>query len=428
MSSFRLRISNAKEIVQVCNQRELFKAGRAQGEVAIIKRGSLVVSHDGKIAAVGTNDEVDTWLRAQPAPVKIDKEVDGTDLCVLPGLVDAHTHPVWSGNRVNEFAMKLAGAMYMEVHAAGGGIHYSVRATRQSSEEELSRLLHERLDRMLRAGTTLIEAKSGYGLETETEIKMLRVLHNAKHPVEIVANFLGAHSVPEGSNAMTATEDVIHKQIPAVIQAKKDGVISPEFIDVFCEKGVFERDESEKILKAGRDAGLCINFHGDELHPMRSGVLAAQLGAHAISHCEMLSDEDLQAMGSHSPPIFAVLLPTTKYILKLQNPPTRKMIDTYGVPVALGSDFNPNAHCLSMAMTMNMACVLFGMTMKEALVGATINAAASINRSATHGSLEVGKQADLLLLRAPQWEHLIYEMADPPIAHVVKKGTFYPEL
>ncbi|KAJ0394689.1 hypothetical protein P43SY_005648 [Pythium insidiosum] len=429
MSSFRLRIFNAKQIVQVCSQRELFKAGKAQGELAIISNGSLVVDNDGRIAAVGSNEEVDAWIRAQPAPVKFEKEVDGSEFCVLPGLVDGHTHPVWSGNRVGEFAMKLAGATYMEVHAAGGGINCSVRATRQSSDEELSELLHQRLDRMLRSGTTLIEAKSGYGLEADTEVKMLRVLHNAKHPVEIVSNFLGAHSVPEGSTAATATEDVIHRQLPAVIQAKKDGLISPEFIDVFCEKGVFEREDSERILEAGRQAGLQINFHGDELHPMRSGVLAAQLGARAISHCEMLTTEDIQAMATHNPPVFAVLLPTTKYILKLQNPPTRELIQT-GVPVALGSDFNPNAHCMSMPMTMNMACVLFGMTMAEALalVASTINAAASINRSATHGSLEVGKQADMLLLRAGQWEQLIYEMVDPPIAHVIKRGEAYPAL
>ncbi|TMW56460.1 hypothetical protein Poli38472_006470 [Pythium oligandrum] len=427
MSSFRVHLVNAKELVQVCSNRELFKAGQSQGEVAVVRNGSLVIGHDGKIAAVGTTAEVDQWLAAQPQPVHFDQEVDASAFCILPGLVDGHTHPVWSGNRVNEFAMKLAGATYMEVHAAGGGINCSVRATRQSSEQELAELLKQRLDRFLRSGTTLIEAKSGYGLEAETEVKMLKVLHDSTHPVEIVANFLGAHSVPEGSTAEAATEDLIQRQIPAVVQAKKEGKISPEFIDVFCEKGVFERDESERILEAGRQAGLKINFHGDELHPMQSGVLAAKLDAHAISHCEMLGDEDIHAMATHSPPIFAVLLPTTKYILKLQNPPTRKLIEA-GVPVALGSDFNPNAHCLSMAMTMNMACVLFGMTMKEALVASTINAAASIHRSETHGSLEVGKQADLVLLRAEQWEQLIYEMADPPIAHVVKKGTFYPSM
>lgn len=192
--------------------------------------------------------------------------------------------------------------------------------------------------------------------------------------------------------------------------------------DVFCEKGVFERDDTHRILAAGAQAGLKINFHGDEIHPMESGVLAADLHARAVSHCEMLSPTDIAAMAAHTPePVFAVLLPTTKYILKLPSPPARDMIHA-GVPVALGSDFNPNAHCLSMPMTMNMACVLFGLTMNEALVGATINAAASIDRAASHGSIEVGKVADLVLLRAEQWEQVIYEMVDPPIAFVVKKG------
>jgi imidazolonepropionase len=194
---------------------------------------------------------------------------------------------------------------------------------------------------------------------------------------------------------------------------------------VFCEKGVFERDDSRRILEAGARAGLKINFHGDELHPMQSGDLAADLHARAISHCEMLTSDDLRAMAAHTPlPIFAVLLPTTKYRLKLPNPPARDMI-TAGVPVALGSDFNPNAHCLSMPMTMNMACVQFGMTMKEALVGATINAAASIDRADTHGSLEVGKVGDLVLMRADQWEQIIYEMVDPPIEAIVKKGVIH---
>ncbi|CAH0475922.1 unnamed protein product [Peronospora belbahrii] len=267
-------------------------------------------------------------------------------MVVLPGFVDAHTHPVWSGNRVNEFAMKLASATYMEFCL--------------------------RLDRMLRCGATLIEAKSGYGLETDTELKMLRVLHAAStgdnaHPVEIVSSYLGGHSVPDGMIVAEVTKDIVSRQIPTVLQAKKDGTISPEFIDVFCEKGVFEHDDTHRILGAGKQAGLEINFHGDEMHPMQSGAIAA----------------------------------------------------------ALGRDYNPNAHCLSMALTMNMACVLFGMTMTEALVGATINAAASINRSDTHGSLEVGKQGDLVVMRATQWEQIIYEMGDPPIQHVVIKGTVY---
>ncbi|TYZ63605.1 hypothetical protein PybrP1_002549 [[Pythium] brassicae (nom. inval.)] len=232
MSFFRLRISNARQIVQVCSAGERMKAGAAQNEVTVLAHASLVVDRDGRVAAVGSAESVARWLDEQLQPVTFEADIDGRELCVLPGFVDAHTHPVWSGSRVGEFAMKLAGATYMQVHESGGGINRSVRATRASSEEELAQLLHARLDRMLRSGTTLIEAKSGYGLETDTELKMLRVLHNAstRHPVEIVANYLGGHSVPDGMTASAATDDIVHKQIPAVAQAIKDGTISPEFM------------------------------------------------------------------------------------------------------------------------------------------------------------------------------------------------------
>ncbi|CAK4702148.1 hypothetical protein LEN26_018790 [Aphanomyces euteiches] len=420
---FRLRIRNAKQLVQVCSQNEKAKRGADQDDVAVIENGALVVDDHGKFVAVGTTAEVDEWVRQQPQPVTFDSDFDATGLCVLPGLVDGHTHPVWSGSRVDEFAMKLAGATYMEVHAMGGGINSTVRLTRASSEEELYSLLKKRLDRMLKCGTTVVEAKSGYGLETDTEIKMLKVLETASknHAIDIVATYLGGHSVPDGMTAAQATEDIVKKQIPALVQAKKDGLINPYFIDVFCEKGVFEYDDTKTILEAGKEAGLKINFHGDELHPMNSGKLCMCLQAHAASHLEMLDSANIQAMADAS--TFAVLLPTTMYILKLQSPPARELIKQ-NVAVALGSDYNPNAHCLSMPLTMHMACCLMKMTMKEALVGATINAAASVDRADTHGSIEVGKCADLLVLDAPQWEHLIYEMADPPIQHVLKNGKF----
>ncbi|OQR88847.1 metalloprotease family M38 [Thraustotheca clavata] len=421
MSCFRLRIRNARQLVQVCSKQERFKSGAAQDDIALIEGGAVVVSQDGRIAAVGTNEQVEAWLQKQPQPVSFEKDVDATDKVVLPGLVDGHTHPVWSGSRVDEFAMKLAGATYMEVHAMGGGIGRTVRCTKASSEEELSQFLKKRLDRMLKCGTTLVEAKSGYGLETETELKMLKVLHKAskEHQIDLVATYLGGHSVPEGMTAAEATLDIVQKQIPAIIQAKKDDLVNPEFIDVFCEKGVFEYDDTKTILEAGAKAGMKINFHGDELHPMDSGKLCMCVQAHAASHLEMLDTANIKAMKEAS--TFAVLLPTTMYILKLCSPPARELIKN-GVPVALGSDYNPNAHCLSMPLTMHMACCLMGMTMKEALVGATINAAGSANRAETHGSIEVGKFGDLLVLDAPQWEHLIYEMADPPIEHVIKNG------
>lgn len=232
MSSFRLYVARAAELVQVCAAGERLKAGAAQNELAVLRDASLVVGADGKIASVGPAADVERWLERQPQPVRFEREVDARGLVVLPGFVDAHTHPVWSGSRVDEFAMKLAGATYMEVHAMGGGINNTVRHTRASSQQELAALLSARLDRMLRAGTTLIEAKSGYGLEAETEIKMLRVLHGADHPVEIVSNYLGGHSVPDGMTAAEATEDIVNNQIPALVKAKQEGTISPEFMCV----------------------------------------------------------------------------------------------------------------------------------------------------------------------------------------------------
>ncbi|KAF0689400.1 Aste57867_19162 [Aphanomyces stellatus] len=423
MTVFRLRIRNAQQLVQVCNNNEKAKRGAEQDTVAIIENGALIVDAQGKFAAVGTTDEIERWVQAQPQPVTFEKDFDATGLCILPGLIDGHTHPVWSGSRVDEFAMKLAGATYMEVAASGGGINRTVRATRASSESELLALLNKRLDRMLKCGTTTVEAKSGYGLDTETELKMLKVIETAakSHPIGIVATYLGGHSVPDGMTAAEATVDIVQKQIPALIDAKKAGEINPYFIDVFCEKGVFEYDDTLTILQAGKDAGMKINFHGDELHPMNSGKLCMCLQAHAASHLEMLDSANIQAMADAK--TFAVLLPTTMYILRLQSPPARELIQR-GVAVALGSDYNPNAHCLSMPLTMHMACCLMKMTMKEALVAATINAAASVDRADTHGSIEVGKHADLLVLDAPQWEHIIYEMADTPIQHVLKDGRF----
>jgi imidazolonepropionase len=384
-----------------------------------VENGTIIVKFDGLIEEVGPAD-----LMAQKyKDATFAMDLDGTGKSVVPGLVDGHTHPVWAGDRCHEFAAKLAGATYMDIHKMGGGISFSVRHTKEASEEELTRLLQERLKRMSKFGTTLAEAKTGYGLEKETELKMLRVLtkeaRSVSCGVDLVSNYL-VHSIPKGQTSTDATKDVLENQLPALGEAMKDGSVDCELVDVFCDKGIFEIEDTRKILEAGVALGLSINFHGDELHPIKASELAGELGALACSHLEMVSDEGIAALGKR--PTVAVLLPTTAYVLRLHPPPARKMIEA-GVPVALGSDFNPNAHCLSMPMTMNLACILLRLTMPEALVAATINAAHSMNRSATHGSLEHGKAGDLLLLNCPSWEHLIYEIADPPIQHVFKGGS-----
>lgn len=385
---------------------------------------AILVGDDGLISHVLPTDEMDAVVAGLKAGgATIDTEVDCGGRAVLPGFVDAHTHAVFSGDRCHEMKMKLAGATYVDVHKAGGGINFTVRHTKASSEEELAHLLSSRLDRMIAGGTTTVEVKSGYGLEVETEMKMLRVIHsvNSAHAMDVVSTFCGAHSVPVGMTADEATEDVVAVQIPELVRQRAAGAIDPANIDVFCEKGFFSVEQSRRILQAGKDVGLAINFHGDELNPMQSGELGAALGARAISHLEHVSDEGMAAMAERN--VFAVLLPTTAYVLRIAPPPARKLIAA-GVPVALGSDFNPNAHCLTMPFVMNLACVTMRMTMNEALVAATVNSAAALNVGHLCGSLDVGKYGDIVVIDHPSWEHVIYEMGDGvPIFNVFKRGA-----
>lgn len=262
---------------------------------------------------------------------------------------------------------------------------------------------------MRRAGTTLVECKSGYGLELHAELKMLQVIEEARRtlPIGISSTYCGAHAVPRGKTVEEATRDVLQVQLPRLRAEMAAGRLSVDNIDVFCERGVFDLDSTRRILQAGREMGLNINFHGDELHPMDAAQLGAELGALAISHLEEVTDEGIAAMARAR--TAAVLLPTTAYILRLPQPRARDMLDA-GVIVALGSDFNPNAYCCSMPLVMHLACVNMRMSMSEALAAATINAAFALGRSHTHGSLEADKQGDLLLLHAARWEHLIYQL------------------
>jgi imidazolonepropionase len=385
--------------------------------------GVCIVLRGDRVAALVDGDTAEAPVRVRLDELRgAEGSVDCGGRSAVPGLVDAHTHAVFAGDRVAEFGLKLRGATYMDIYRSGGGIHSTVRHTRAASEEELAALLSSRLDRMIRLGTTLAEVKSGYGLEAETEAKMLRVAHSmkGKHPVELCSTFCGAHAVPVGSTAAEAARSVITEQLPAILADKAAGRNSVENVDVFYEKGVFEEEETAAVLAAGSAAGLAINFHGDELHPMRSGVLGAKWGARAISHLEEVSSEDVAAMAAAG--VYAVLLPTTAYVLRLKYPPARDMIAA-GVRVALGSDFNPNAFCMSMPYVMNLACINMRLTTEEALTAATLHAAASLNKEASYGSIEPGKFADIVVVDAPSWEHIIYQFGDSPIHAVFKKGV-----
>jgi len=421
-----LLIKNISQIVQVVSDGSRFITCDGCKNIAILEQGKdaetlSIVIDNGFIKMFGSESEVNSALK----DTKFDQIYDAKGGCVIPGLIDGHTHPVWAGDRVHEFAMKLAGATYMEVHEAGGGINYTVEHTKKANEEELYTLLVDRLRRMIKSGTTTVECKSGYGLDLKTEMKMLNVLEKAKKniPIEISSTFCGAHSVPRGMSSDEATKDVIEKQIPEVVRQNKSGALNVENIDVFCEKGVFNVEQTKSILQVGKDLGnLRINFHGEELNYLGSVEMGAEeLKAEAISHLEEISDEGIAAMAKNES--VAVILPTTAYILRLKPPRVREMIEK-GVIVALGTDFNPNAFCLSMPTVMHLAAVNLKMSLNETLAASTINAAHSIGRSKTHGSIEIGKMADLVILNAPRWEHLVYQFAgyDHVIEAVIKRG------
>ncbi|XP_026355642.1 probable imidazolonepropionase isoform X2 [Ursus arctos] len=310
----RLLLENAQQVVMVCARRERFLARDALRSLAVLEGASVVVGTDGFIEAIGPADAIRKLFSEET----FRERIDCSGKCILPGLVDAHTHPVWAGERVHEFAMKLAGATYMDIHQAGGGINFTVEHTRQASEEELFCSLQERLQCMMRAGTTLVECKSGYGLNLETELKMLRVIERARQqlPIGISATYCGAHSVPKGKTAPEAADEIINSHLPKLKELGQSGVIHVDNIDVFCEKGVFDLDSTRRILQSGKAMSLQINFHGDELHPMKAAELGAELGAQAISHLEEASDEGIAAMATAR--CAAILLPTTAYMLRTQ--------------------------------------------------------------------------------------------------------------
>ena len=388
------------------------RSGKAQGELKKLKNAYLL-SENGIITRIGTGMPSHTMLRGYEV-------IDAKGSLVTPGLVDAHTHLVFAGWRANELRLKITGRSYLDILASGGGILSTVKDTRAADESDLFGKAKEALDSMLTLGTTTCEAKSGYGLNLKDELKQLRVVKklNAEHPSDIVPTLMAAHAIPPefAGNRRGYIDLVVNEIIP---NAAQQGLA--EFCDVFCEEGVFTADESEEILLAGQRAGLMSKIHADEIRAIGGSELAGKIGAVSAEHLIAMKDSGIESLKSGGS--IACLLPGTSLCLGKPYARARDLIAS-GVPVAVASDFNPGS-CpgFSLQLCMNLACWQYRMTPEEVLCAVTLNAAAAVNRTRSIGSLETGKQADIVIWDAPDSDFLCYRFGSNLARVIIKKGS-----
>ncbi len=415
-----LIIEGAAELVTLRGNASRPRRGEEMRDLAIIRQGALAARR-GKIVWVGPTADLLSAVR----PMAFSKLIDAYGKTVMPGLVDPHTHLVFAGSRENEFALRIQGKTYLDIAAAGGGINATVAATRKASKQELKTAARRALNRMLILGTTTVEAKSGYGLDLETELKMLEVIGelNEEGPVTVIPTFMGAHEIPPElrQNPEAYVDLLITRMIPEVAVRKL-----ARFCDVFCETGVFSVEQSERILLAAAGLGLEARVHADELTDLGGAAMAARIKARTADHLLFANDDGIRQMAAAG--VIAVLLPGTPYFLHMQRYARARDMIAAGVPVALATDFNPGS-CMteSMPLIMNLACTQMRMLPAEAITAATVNAAWAIGEEDCAGSLEVGKQADILVLDAPTHEHLCYHFGVNLIETVVKGGKVIAE-
>ena len=406
-----LLIENASEVITLRGGSQKPLRGEQMKDLGIIKGGSIAVN-EGKIVAVGKTQEVKRKFEGK-------ETIDASGKVVMPGFVDPHTHLVFAGSREDEFEMRIEGATYMEILETGGGILKTVRETRKASKDELIEYCRKTVDVMLEHGTTTVEAKSGYGLTVEDEVKCLEVakLLNERHSIDIISTFLGAHAVPPEykDNAEDYMKLIINEILPAVVSRKL-----AEFCDVFCEKGVFSIEQSREILLSGKKYGLIPKLHADEMTRLGGAELAAEVQAVSADHLLFTSDNGIKALAKQG--VIAVLLPGASFSLVIKKyADARKMIQ-WGVPVALGTDYNPSCWVENQQIIIALACRQMRMTPAEVIAATTINAAHAIKRAQTVGSLEPDKKADAIVLNIPNHKFLGYRFGANLVDKVIKEG------
>ena len=402
METVDIVIKNAQELVTLQGPNRP-RIKEEMGSLSLLSPGSLVIN-EGVIVDIGTTVNYRGKL-----------VLDATGKTVMPGFIDSHTHVVFAGSREFELDMKLNGFTYMDILKKGGGIFYTVEQTRKATHDQLIKESTSRLNTMLAHGTTTCEAKSGYGLDTASERKILTIQKelNETHPIDVLSTFLGAHAVPQEYNAHDYVDLVINEMLPEVAPLA-------QFCDVFCEKGVFTKEQSRRILLAGKSHGLVPKIHADEIVDTGGAALAAQVDAISADHLLRSSPKGLQEMAAKG--IVGVLLPGTPFSLMMKEYADARRMIQLGVPLALATDLNPNCWTENMQFIMQLACLSMKMTPSEALTAATYNAACALGMQKRIGSLEQGKQADVLLLSCSNHQMIPYHFGVNLVDTVIKKG------
>ncbi|HSO62278.1 MAG TPA: imidazolonepropionase [Desulfobacterales bacterium] len=412
-----LIIQNASELV-TCSGFTA-KKGKEMSALGIVADGAVVIEQ-GKITRVGATADVMSEFKASGRKFSDFKTIDASGKAVLPGFVDSHTHLVFGGYRADEFAWRLKGHSYMDILQRGGGILSTVAATRSAAREDLVRSGLKRLDSMLAFGVTTVEAKSGYGLDRATEIKQLEVMAelNRLHPLDVVPTFMGAHAVPpEFKGREDAYIDFVLADVVPEVASRK----LAEFCDVFCEQNVFSVAQSRRLLTGAAAAGLKAKLHADEIVQLGGAELATEIGAVSADHLLHASEDGIRAMAGAG--VVAALLPTTAFSLREPYARGRFMIEA-GCAVALATDFNPGS-CFSESIPLvaALAALYMNFTPEEIVTALTINGAAALGRADTIGSLDPGKQGDVVILESPSYRFIPYHIGVSTVEKVIKKGT-----